>query len=198
MGTPWKTSVRDTKTLKVFDGIGGGIWANIFAFAVDAFNSNFARSTGMRMVKTGDEQQANVVMRLGDGTANYEFEGTTYEKTFSPTGLHGLTRTPMRDGVIEKAFVFLPARPQVTDFDKRGNQFEKMASQDVMKVIAVHELIHAAGLNDHSDHGGDGIFYYPLAWRNGKLYVPERGKNQALMPPIRPDGITGGKIKELW
>lgn len=197
MGTPWIRSVRDTKTLRVYDGIGGGTWANIYAFSLDAFN-NFARSTGIRMVRAADEQQANVVMRLGDGTANYEYEGTTYEKTFSPTGLHGLTRTPTRDGVIEKAFVFLPARPQVTDFDNRGNPFEKMASQDVMKVIAVHELIHAAGLNEHSDHGGDGIFYYPLAYQSEKLYVPERGKNQALMPPIRPDGIITGKIKELW
>ena len=196
MAIPWIRSVRDTKTLTVFDDIGGGTWANIFAFALGAFN-NFAKSAGIKMVKSGDKQQANVVMGLGDGTVVYEYDKTTYKKSFSGTGLHGLTRQLSRDGVMEKAFVFLPARPQVTDFDNKGNQFEKMASQDVMKVIAVHELIHASGLED-SDHGGDGIFYYPLHYQSAKLYVPERGKNQALMPPIRPDARIVGKIKELW
>jgi hypothetical protein len=114
------------------------------------------------MVKSGDQQRANVVMRLGDTTVDYEYDGTSYQKSFSGTGLHGLARLLSRDGVIEKAFIFLPARPQVTEFDRKGNPFDKMASQDVMKAIAVHELVHASGL-ENSDHGGDGIFI--TRWR---------------------------------
>ena len=197
MATPWIRSVRDTKTLTVFNGIGTGHWANIFTIALESFNK-FAKPTGIKMVSAGDEQQANIIMRLAEGAAHYEYDGTKYEKAFSGTTLHGLTRTLARDGVIEKAFVFLPAKPQVTVFDNKGQQSEQMASQDVMKVIAVHELIHACGLDEPRDHGGDGIFYYPLSYQEGKVYVPERGKNQALMPPIRPDGIITGKIKELW
>jgi hypothetical protein len=197
MAIPWIKSVRDTKTLTIFDGIGSGIWANIFAFALGAFN-NFAKSAGVKMMKSGDKEQANVVMGLGDGTVVYEYDGTSYQKSFSGTGLHGLTRLLSRDGVVEKTFVFLPARPTVTmGYDRKGNLIEKLASQDVMKIIAVHELIHASGL-ENSDHGGDGIFYYPLAYQSKKLYVPERGKNMALMPPIRPDARIVGKIKELW
>jgi hypothetical protein len=197
MGTPWIKSVRDTKQLTVFNGIGAGHWVKIFAVALEAFNI-FAKSAGVRVAKASDEQQANVVMRLADGVAKYEYEGTEYTKAFSGTGLHGLTRVLTRDGVIEKAFVFLPLRPQVTVFDNRGNASDQMAGQDVMKVIAVHELIHACCLNDDNDHGGDGIFYYPLEHQNGKLYVPQKGKNQALMPPIRADHMITRKIKELW
>jgi hypothetical protein len=197
MGTPWKRSVRDTKTLTVFNGIAGGHWANIFVIALEAFNK-FAKPVGIKMVQAKDEDSANIVMRLADGAAKFEFLNKKYQNSFSGTGLHGLTKTLAIDGEIQKAFVFLPERPQVTDFDNKGNMFEKMASQDVMKVIAVHELIHACGLDEMRDHGGDGIFYYPLAYQNGKVYVPERGKNQALMPPVRPDGLITGKIKALW
>lgn len=197
MATPWISSVKNAKTLTVFNGIANGHWANTFTLALDSFN-NFAKPAGIKMVKAADEEQANIVMRLGDGTVKYEYDRTKYEKTFSGTLLHGLTRTLSRDGEIEKAFVFLPARPQVTVFDNRGNQSEQLAGPGIMNVIAVHELIHACGLDEMKDHGGDGVFYYPLAYQEGKLYVPERGKNQALMPPIRPDGIVVGKIKQLW
>lgn len=197
MATPWITNVRNTKQLTVFNDIGTGQWANIFAIALESFNK-FAKPAGIKMVKAGDADQANVIMRLAEGAAHFEYDKTEYESSFSGTGLHGLTRTVARDGVIEKAFVFLPAKPQVTVFDNKGNASDQMASQGVMKVIAVHELIHACGLDEMKDHGGDGIFYYPLSYQNDKVYVPERGKNQALMPPIRPDGIITGKIKALW
>ncbi len=197
MGTPWKTSVRNTKTLTVFNGITTGHWSNIFTIALAAFNE-FAKPTGIKMVKAGNESSANIVMSLADGTAKFEFLNKHYENSFSGTALHGLTKTLSIDGEIQKAFVFLPERPTVTDFDNKGNMFEKLASPNVMKVIAVHELIHACGLDEMRDHGGDGIFYYPLAYQNGKVYVPERGKNPALMPSVRPDGIITGKIKELW
>jgi hypothetical protein len=197
MATPWIRNVRNTKTLTVFNGIGGGQWANIFALSLASFN-RFAKQAGIKMVAAPSEPEANIVMRLGDGTANFEYDKTEYQNSFSGTALHGLTKTLSRDGVIEKAFIFLPARPMVTVFDNKGNQSEQLANQGVMEVIAVHELIHACGLDEMKDHGGDGIFYYPLAYQNGKVYVPERGKNQALMPPVRGDGMIVGKIKHLW
>jgi hypothetical protein len=197
MATPWIRHVRNTKTLKVFNGIGGGQWANIFALSLASFNK-FAKQAGIKMVPADSEQEANIIMRLGDETVNFEYDKTQYQKSFSGTALHGLTKTLSRDGVIEKAFVFLPARPMVTVFDNKGNQSEQLANQGIMEVIAVHELIHACGLDEMKDHGGDGIFYYPLAYQNGKVYVPERGKNQALMPPLRGDGMVVGKIKHLW
>jgi len=197
MATPWITNVRNTKTLTVYNGIGGGHWANIFGIALSEFNA-FAKPVGIKAIKTGDENAANIVMRLGDGVVKYEYDKTKYERNFSGTGLHGLTRTLARDGVIEKAFIFLPARPQITVFDNRGNQSEAMASQGVMKVIAVHELIHASCLDEMSDHGGDGIFYFPMAYRQGTVYVPEINKNQSPMPPIRPDSSITGKMAALW
>ncbi len=67
-----------------------------------------------------------------------------------------------------------------------------------MEIIAVHKLIHAAGLDEKSDHGGDGIFYDRLTYQNGKMYVPEAGKNQRLMPPTRISDSIIGKLKALW
>ena len=198
MATPWMTSVRNTKTLTVYNGIGAGHWSNIFAIALNEFNI-FAKPVGIKAVKTGDENAANIIMRLGDGVVKYSYDRTDYQKNFSGTGLHGLTKALSRDGVIEKAFCFLPARPQVTEFDKRGNAKDVLAHPDVMKVIAVHELIHASCLDDMSDHGGDGIFYYPMAYNQmGKVYVPEINKNQTPLPPIRPDSSITGKMAALW
>jgi hypothetical protein len=54
---------------------------------------------------------------------------------------------------------------------------------DVMKVIAAHELVHACGLDD-DDHGKDGLFYSPLSLSQGKMIVPEQGKNQKPLPPL--------------
>jgi hypothetical protein len=190
-------SVRDTKQLTVFNDTGGGHWVKTFPAALEAFNT-FVKPAGIRVVKASDDKQANVVMRMADGVAKYEYEGTEYTKPFSGTALHGLTRALTRDDVIEKAFIFLPLRPQVTVFDNRGNASDQLASLDVMKVIAVHELIHACCLNDDDDHGGDSVFYHPLEHQNGKLYVPQKGKNPALMPPIRADQMITRKIKELW
>src|SRR5262245_59811913 len=112
MATPWMQSVRDTKTLTVYNGIGGGHWANIFDIALSEFNT-FAKPVGIKAVKTKDENAANIVMRLGDGIVKYSYDRTDYQKNFSGTGLHGLTKALSRGGVIEKAFCFLPARPQV-------------------------------------------------------------------------------------
>lgn len=197
MAKPWKQSVKDSKTITVYNGITAGQWANIFSVALVEFNK-FVKPVGIKAVESKDKDAANIVMQLADGAAKFEFSNTQYEFTFSGTDLHGLTKTLAVDGEIQKAYIFLPARPTVDDFDMKGNQIQKMVSPDVMKVIAVHELIHACCLDEKRDHGGDGIFYYPLHYRTGKLYVPERGKNQALMPPMRPDGIVIGKIKGFW
>jgi hypothetical protein len=53
----------------------------------------------------------------------------------------------------------------------------------MMKVIAVHELIHACGL-DNDDHAtDDGVFYFPLGSDGkGKIVVPLKGLDNKPMP----------------
>jgi hypothetical protein len=202
MAKPWLTHIRDTGTLTIFNGMSAGIWANIFALALRSFN-RFSEQTGVTLVKARDKQTANVIMKLGDGAVSYDYRDGNQTKTrtiegFSGTTLHGLTGTVAYGGEISKAHVFLPVTPQVTDFDRRGNEIKKSAGQGILECIAVHELIHAAGLDKKSDHGGDGVFYDRLTPQDGKMYVPEAGKNQRLMPPVRFGDTIVGKLKELW
>ena len=44
----------------------------------------------------------------------------------------------------------------------------------------------------------DGLFYSPLSLSNGKLIVPEEGKNQRPIPPLWIDLPTSSKIKKYW
>jgi hypothetical protein len=69
----------------------------------------------------------------------------------------------------------------------------------MMKVIAVHELLHGCGLED-GDHATDGgVFYFPLAPDGkGKMIVPQKGQNMRPMPPIWPSQSTRAKLTALW
>lgn len=182
MAESWIASIKNTGTLTVFNNMSAGQWANIFSLALKSFNK-FSQQTGVKYVQAKDKQAANVVMQLGAP---------------NPTALHGATSTSSLNGEIQSAVISLPDTPQVTDFDKRGKQLTIAASQGVMQCIAVHEMIHAAGLNSNDDHGSDGVFYSPLGHQDGKLYVPEKGKNQKLMPPIRFGQTIIGNLKALW
>ena len=69
----------------------------------------------------------------------------------------------------------------------------------MMKVIAVHELIHTCGLEDQ-DHATDGgLFYFPLAPDGkGEMIVPRKGKEDRPMPPLRLSASTVAKVGSLW
>ena len=68
-----------------------------------------------------------------------------------------------------------------------------------MKVIAVHELIHACGLENQDHATDDGLFYFPLAPSgDGKIIVPAEGKEGLPMPPLCLDALTAAKIGSLW
>jgi hypothetical protein len=99
----------------------------------------------------------------------------------------------------EKAVVFLPSDPQSSAGFIRGREVVEKATLDMMKVIAVHELIHACGL-DNNDHArDDGLFYFPLAPDGrGKMIVPQKGKEKTPMPPLRLSGSTTSKVASLW
>jgi hypothetical protein len=173
--TPWHKPVRDTGKLLVYDEISIGRWATVFTLALASFNKHMA-AAGVQVEQAKSKGKANVIMKLTPSTL-------THGKA-----LMGI-RYPQRD-VIMEAEILLPDDPRV------GEQRDP-ASVEQLEVIAVHELIHAAGLSN-SDHGGDGIFNSPLTPRDGKFYIPQKGRNQALMPPIRVGMSIISKVKKIW
>jgi hypothetical protein len=140
-------------------------------------------------------------MRVASGVATYEYDGAVLSQAFSGTRLHGHTMLIGREGEdeTEKAVVFLPSDPQSGPMFRGGKAVYEKATLNMMKVIAVHELIHACGL-DNQDHAtDDGVFYFPLAPDGkGKMIVPGKGKEDKPMPPLRLAGSTTSKIASVW
>ncbi len=175
--TPWERKIRATGKLLVYNDISVGRWATVFQLAMETFNKHM-KPAGVQLEEATSKGKANVIMKLMKSTA-----------------MHGKAsiglRYPQQDVIMEAEF-FLPDDPQHSDPSGMVP-----ASVDVMQIIAVHEMIHAAGLANR-DHGGDGIFYSPLMQRDGKLYVPVKGRNPTLMPPIRIGNSIIYKVKKLW
>jgi hypothetical protein len=207
MVLPWVKSVRDSQQLSVYNDLATGRWPRLYHDALAGFNKlSDDHKLGVKFTEAKDEKSANVVMRFGKGPVSYEFDGRKQsDPTFKGDTAHGKTflfswwrsgSVHMEvDGIldkrsgIEKAAIFLPSNPQ-------GSPGAEV-TLDVMKVIAVHELVHACGL-DNDDHARDGLFYSPLYLYNGKLKVPETGKDQKLMPPLWIDRDTIQKIMKFW
>ncbi|OLD92121.1 MAG: hypothetical protein AUG84_02110 [Chloroflexi bacterium 13_1_20CM_4_66_7] len=198
MAKPWKRTVRDSGKLTVHNGLKSGTWVHVFKPALQLFNQ---LGLPVRMTEADDEQSANVVTRIASGVAAYEYDGATLSHAFDGTRLHGYTILIGREGQqgTEKAAVFLPSDPRSGPRFQGGKAVYDDATLDMLKVIAVHELIHACGL-ENQDHATDGgVFYFPLAPDGkGKMIVPETGKDGRPMPPLRLGGSTTGNVARLW
>jgi len=197
MSKPWVSSVKDTGELTVYNGLKSGSWVHIFKGALQLFND---LGLPVKMIQAADEQSANVVMGVSSGVVSYQYGGVTYPGgAFDPKRLHGFTRLFGREGGTDKAAVFLPSDPKSGPMLRGGKDVYEKATLDMMKVIAVHELIHACGLENQDHATDDGLFYFPLAPDGkGKIIVPRKGKEDRPMPPLRLAGSTAGKIASLW
>ena len=173
--TPWDKSIRSGGKLLIWDEISVGKWSTVFAMALESFNTNM-KAAGVQVEAAPSKGRAHVIMKLSPSRI-------THGKA-----LIGL-KDPGRD-VIMEAEIMLPDDPRV-------HETQEEASVDQRHVIAVHELIHAAGLSNY-DHGGDGLFNSPLTPLNGKFYYGQKGRNQALMPPIRIGKSIINKVGQLW
>jgi len=201
MAKPWMESVKTTGELSVYKKNFSGIWKNVFMPALESFNKlNKKYELGVKMVPAKDEAQANIVMHVSDKVAKYTFDGTTEVSTFDGKAFHGATLGFGTENEIRKAAIFLPSDPQTQAGFIRGKAVYEKANQNMMRVVAVHELIHACCLDDNKDHAtnNDGVFAEHLTSVGGKLVSFWSGGKGTPMPPMFLDPATVAAIQSFW
>ena len=203
MATAWTDAVRSGGKLGVYAGPSlRGQWATVFKEAFDAFNTlSKHHGLGVTLVKATtaptDTGGADVAVALGSGAVSASWGGETDDGNFDGTRMHGLTIQFARGGSIGKAFIFLPERPQVNT-----PSGIRPVGTNVMKLIAVHELVHACGL-DNSDHSTDDLFQANPQVDPGDRPSQDRirigtGSPMRWMPPLVLGGSTVSALKRLW
>ncbi len=197
---PWTDSVKQKGQLSIYVGVLSGAWATVFGQALREFNTlSRAHKLGVTVTESDDAPTdsggADVSVDTADGTISRTYARTTMSKPFNGKGLHGGTLLFSIEGFLEKAFIYLPSQPTMTGGSR-------VVGANVMKVIAVHELCHACGL-ENRDHTTDDLFqgspavmYGATAAQDKMVIVSQR--NSRVMPPLILGGATSARIKDLW
>ena len=225
---PWKDEVKRTSklTIALDPSIGQQGWAKPFQDGVAAFNALAAQvRLGVTYELTNDLANANVVAHAKTTNFKFSYDDGTFkmeekEYTFDGTSLHG--HCSMLSGNVRnratrsyelrmiRAFIFVPAKPR-TDGGR-----SRLVGDPVKMVVAVHEMVHACGLDD-GHHTVDDVFCWPKA-----KYDPQNPDNDRMeafsgqrepiviagkqmtrpvmvsMPPIVLNAPTQEKIRRLW
>ena len=192
MDTPWAANVRQSGQLRIVPEASLiGNWKTVFEQSLAEFNRlSKHHKLGVTLERFKDKDSAQAEVRLGtaNGPIAFTYDGEDHSATLSGNGLHGLTTPIIRrtaTDVIEKAFSFLPIEPKSnTPQGLRG------AGINIMKVILVHEFIHACGLEKHST---DDVFEGVHTIDGDRIRV-----GAATMPPIFFSGATVQRIRDLW
>jgi hypothetical protein len=204
MAIPWISTIKRKKQLAVYTGSSLGAWESIVKDAIREFNSlSRKHHLGVTLVESGSPAintgGADVSVQAVDGTASFTYDGETRTGSFSGTAKHGLTLLFSRDGFLEKAAVFLPSHPQVNT--PPDNKI-RAVGPNVMKLIAIHELVHACGL-ENKEHSPHDLFQANPQVDTGNTAAGDKvtiqtGGKFTLMPPFVLSGPTANHIKRLW
>ena len=226
---PWGSWIKKTGklTLAIDESIGKQGWAKAFEEARTKFNdlSTQTWKLGVTFELTDNQTTANVVAQAKIGDFSFSYKDANYEMKDTPmkfdgqsvhglcTPLYGDEKNPVTkayESKLVKAFIFVPAKPHITDGKSR------LVGEPVKMVIAFHELIHACGLGD-GHHTADDVFSWPRAKFNTDDPNEDRvetftGQRQDVviagrtisqpvvvaMPPVFLNKPTQDKIRALW
>ena len=206
MATPWEDPIKNRGTLSVFAGasITGGAWATVFASAITEFNRlSKAGSFGVTLVTSStppDPQNssgADVQFESGNGNVTFTSFGQKISVSINGKSTVGNTQQVKivfgTTQKISKAFVVVPSTPQTDSTPQR------LVGPGVMLFIAVHELIHVAGLSN-SDHNSDDLFAGFPQLRTGSKPADDTVEvnNQKRMPPLSLTDKTNKLIQANW
>jgi hypothetical protein len=140
---------------------------------------------------------ADVAINIATDKINLTFPGLDpISETFGATQKHGRTLLLDRRNELLKAFVYLPATPQVnTPSGMRA------VGPKVLTVIALHELLHACAL-ENRDHGDSGLFQANPPVNPGDRPIQDtvsvKPNAYGAMPPYKIDDATVQTLIDRW
>lgn len=202
MAKQWADRVRSTGRLSIYpDSLTGG-WPQVFTQALREFNLLSTRhNLGVTVVRSSTppadsgDGGADVAVRMASGRISFTYEGQAWSGQMDGSVMGGHTRTCALEGRIERAFVFLPRQPQVSLVSGARRE----VGAPVKLVIAVHELVHACGL-ENEEHCPSDLFHPQPAIDPGSTPAQDRARitYSLRMPPLRLSEVTAGRIRGLW
>jgi hypothetical protein len=205
MANKWNDKVKRTKRLLVYadQSIKSGVWASQFAASIREFNQLSKQHNLGVTLEASDSAPvpgrggADVSIATANGQLKFEYDGVRQQHAFDGTSMHGKTKQILRDDGMEKAYVFVPAQPMILTPNGR-----RPVGPGVMKLIAVHEFVHACGLVD-AEHTMEDLFqaspqvdYHSDPSRD--RVMGKRGDQTVWMPPLFLSSTTARRIKEVW
>jgi hypothetical protein len=205
MAHKWIRKVKETKRLLVYvdPTVQTGMWGSLIDASIGEFNQlSKQHRLGVTLQKSGDPPipgrgGADVLVASANGQIDFRYDGIEQTLPFDGTRLHGKTRQIRTDQGMEKAYMYLPAQPMINTPNGR-----RAVGPAIMKLIAVHELVHACGLVDaeHSTRdlfqGNPNVDYGQSAARDRAM--GKRGNLTVWMPPLFLSAETARRIKDNW
>jgi hypothetical protein len=196
----WNNTIKQSGKLNVYLGSLAGKWAHVFREVLHEFNVlSSAHKLGVKVVESKrppeDESGAEVGVQAVASTIKVAWGGESKSEDFDGNRLHGRTLLFSREQQLERAFIFVPGTPQVS----LPGGF-RAAGPGIMKVIGVHELFHACGL-ENDDHTRDDLFQGTPRVNAGDTAAGDKiliGVGPKSMPPLYLSGATAKSIKDLW
>ena len=202
--TPWFKRFQKAGQLEVFAGANftGSLWTTAFADAIKEFNQLMSTNGVKLTLTTGTsgatEINSQIIVQTANGKATPNYGAQPKPRPFDGNGLHGLT-VPFADGngVLEKAYVFVPATPRVNPKNSKSRE----VGQAVRSFLLVHEFIHAAGLSN-AEHTNDDCMCYPGELVEGATAADDRvqpwGGLGKPMPPCTLIAKTVANLQKAW
>jgi hypothetical protein len=205
MAHKWNDKVRKTGRLRVHadSTIRKGIWGSLIEASIREFNQLSKQHKFGVTLQESDEPPipgrggADVLVAAASGQIDFKYDGIEEQIAFDGTRMHGKTRQIRSDDGMEKAYVYLPAQPMINTPTGR-----RAVGPAIMKLIAVHEFVHACGLVD-AEHTTEDLFqgnpnvdYGQNAARDRAM--GKRANQTVWMPPLFLSATTARRIKDNW
>lgn len=217
MATPWIDKVKKSKQLTVFptSTVTQGLWARAFINALQEFNRlSITMKLGVTLTQSTTPPETNglggadVNFDVGSGEVRFTVLGSEFSLNVVGEGMSAHTQVVKMDDEkkvkrVIKAFIFVPRTPMVNT-GPAGQQIRRLIGDGAKSFLAVHELVHACGLDnaEHSPEINADIFVAQPQPDPGTTAQEDkfriRFEPRLSAPPIILTARTAGLIQSNW